>query len=85
MSSGEEKQNLESHQLVEVSQMLYHDCISALAMCLEGELKHFHRARYRLAQGCIAGVRVTIWRGQKRNCPFASNFLDLPSLLICGD
>jgi calcineurin-binding protein cabin-1 len=31
--------------------MLYNDCLSALETCVEGELKHFHRARYMLAQG----------------------------------
>ncbi|KAI7732217.1 hypothetical protein M8C21_006100 [Ambrosia artemisiifolia] len=31
--------------------MLYNDCLSALQICVEGDLKHFHRARYMLAQG----------------------------------
>nr|XP_043628202.1 calcineurin-binding protein 1 [Erigeron canadensis] len=31
--------------------MLYNDCISALQSCVEGDLKHFHKARYMLAQG----------------------------------
>lgn len=31
--------------------MLYNDCLSALEMCVEGDLKHFHKARYMLAQG----------------------------------
>ncbi|XP_058785255.1 calcineurin-binding protein 1 [Vicia villosa] len=31
--------------------MLYNDCLSALETCVEGELKHFHKARYMLAQG----------------------------------
>lgn len=31
--------------------ILYNDCLSALETCVEGELKHFHKARYMLAQG----------------------------------
>ncbi|CAL0319261.1 unnamed protein product [Lupinus luteus] len=31
--------------------MLYNDCLSALETCIEGDLKHFHKARYMLAQG----------------------------------
>ncbi|XP_004291149.1 PREDICTED: uncharacterized protein LOC101292862 [Fragaria vesca subsp. vesca] len=31
--------------------MLYSDCLCALETCIEGELKHFHKARYMLAQG----------------------------------
>ncbi|KAF7817092.1 calcineurin-binding protein 1 isoform X1 [Senna tora] len=31
--------------------ILYNDCISALEICVEGDLKHFHKARYMLAQG----------------------------------
>lgn len=31
--------------------MLYNDCLSALQVCVEGDLKHFHKARYMLAQG----------------------------------
>ncbi|KAI3756000.1 hypothetical protein L1987_55812 [Smallanthus sonchifolius] len=31
--------------------MLYNDCLSALQICVEGDLKHFHKARYMLAQG----------------------------------
>nr|XP_016504943.1 PREDICTED: uncharacterized protein LOC107822878 [Nicotiana tabacum] len=34
-----------------VWQMLYNDCLSALEICVEGDLKHFHKARYMLAQG----------------------------------
>lgn len=39
------------HQLDEVWRMLYNDCLSALETCVEGDLKHFHKARYMLAQG----------------------------------
>ncbi|KAL0394134.1 UNVERIFIED_CONTAM: Calcineurin-binding protein 1 [Sesamum latifolium] len=31
--------------------LLYCDCLSALETCVEGDLKHFHKARYMLAQG----------------------------------
>lgn len=31
--------------------VLYDDCLCALEICVEGELKHFHKARYILAQG----------------------------------
>ncbi|XP_054788737.1 calcineurin-binding protein 1 isoform X2 [Prosopis cineraria] len=31
--------------------ILYNDCLSALETCVEGDLKHFHKARYMLAIG----------------------------------
>ena len=37
--------------LVEAWKLLFDDCIAALEVCVEGELKHFHKARYMLAQG----------------------------------
>ncbi|KAL5210629.1 hypothetical protein ABZP36_006252 [Zizania latifolia] len=37
--------------LDEVWHILYDDCLYALGTCVEGELKHFHKARYKLAQG----------------------------------
>lgn len=40
-----------SLKLEEAWRMLYSDCISALETCVEGDLKHFHKARYMLAQG----------------------------------
>lgn len=45
-SEGEEFQKLE-----QVWDLLYSDCLSALETCVEGDLKHFHKARYVLAQG----------------------------------
>ncbi|CAA7407719.1 unnamed protein product [Spirodela intermedia] len=42
---------IEPQQLDEAWHLLYDDCLSGLEVCVEGELKHFHRARYRLAQG----------------------------------
>lgn len=41
----------ETHLLDEAWHILYADCISALEVCVEGELKHYHKARYMLAQG----------------------------------
>ncbi|MED6221738.1 Calcineurin-binding protein cabin-1 [Stylosanthes scabra] len=38
-------------KLETVWSMLYNDCLSALETCVEGDLKHFHKARYMLAQG----------------------------------
>ncbi|XP_061369574.1 calcineurin-binding protein 1 [Gastrolobium bilobum] len=38
-------------KLDRVWSMLYNDCLSALETCVEGDLKHFHKARYMLAQG----------------------------------
>lgn len=38
-------------KLDKVWSMLYSDCLSALETCVEGDLKHFHKARYMLAQG----------------------------------
>ncbi|PIA42882.1 hypothetical protein AQUCO_02000379v1 [Aquilegia coerulea] len=40
-----------SYHLEEAWNILYSDCLSALEVCVEGELKHFHKARYMLAQG----------------------------------
>ncbi|XP_057818754.2 calcineurin-binding protein 1 isoform X2 [Cryptomeria japonica] len=37
--------------LEEAWSLLFDDCISALEICVEGDLKHFHKARYMLAQG----------------------------------
>ncbi|QCE16034.1 calcineurin-binding protein 1 isoform X2 [Vigna unguiculata] len=49
--SGMETNHEELLQLDTVWSMLYNDCLSALEMCVEGDLKHFHKARYMLAQG----------------------------------
>ncbi|CAF2147337.1 unnamed protein product [Brassica napus] len=40
-----------SIQMEGVWHMLYNDSLSALGTCVEGDLKHFHKARYMLAQG----------------------------------
>ncbi|CAH9121246.1 unnamed protein product [Cuscuta epithymum] len=39
------------HKLEEVWHILYRDCLLALESCVEGDLKHFHKARYMLAKG----------------------------------
>ncbi|KAK8660782.1 hypothetical protein V6N13_051692 [Hibiscus sabdariffa] len=40
-----------SEKMEEVWNMLYNDCLSALEICIGGDLKHFHKARFMLAQG----------------------------------
>ncbi|XVF35387.1 hypothetical protein REPUB_Repub18cG0141300 [Reevesia pubescens] len=47
----EEKHLDKSEKMEEVWKMLYHDCLSALEICVGGDLKHFHKARFMLAQG----------------------------------
>jgi calcineurin-binding protein cabin-1 len=47
----EENKFFESDILDKVWHILYDDCLYALGTCVEGELKHFHKARYKLAQG----------------------------------
>ncbi|XVE70975.1 hypothetical protein DITRI_Ditri10aG0113000 [Diplodiscus trichospermus] len=47
----EEKHQDKSEKLEEVWNMLYDDCLSALEICVGGDLKHFHKARFMLAQG----------------------------------
>lgn len=39
-----------TNQLEDVWEMLYNDCLSALETCVQGDLKHFHKGRYMLAQ-----------------------------------
>lgn len=39
------------HDSGDMWHILYNDCLSALQICIEGDLKHFHKARYMLAQG----------------------------------
>ncbi|XP_074317370.1 calcineurin-binding protein 1 [Silene latifolia] len=41
----------QSDHLDNIWHMLYSDCLSGLEICVEGDLKHFHKARYRIAQG----------------------------------
>jgi calcineurin-binding protein cabin-1 len=50
-ANADEIKHEKSLKLDEAWCMLYGDCISALETCVEGDLKHFHKARYMLAQG----------------------------------
>lgn len=43
--------NLDSELIEEAWSVLYNDCLLALESCLQGELKHFHKAKYMIAQG----------------------------------
>ncbi|XP_009417134.2 calcineurin-binding protein 1 isoform X1 [Musa acuminata AAA Group] len=46
-----EKKTIDPKLLDKAWHMLYDDCLIALGICVEGELKHFHKARYMLAKG----------------------------------
>lgn len=46
-----EKSNIDPNLLDKAWHILYDDCLLGLRVCVEGELKHFHKARYALAQG----------------------------------
>lgn len=50
-ANADEIKHEKSLKLEEAWCMLYSDCISALETCVEGDLKHFHKARYMLALG----------------------------------
>lgn len=43
--------NADIRLLDEAWHILFDDCLSALEVCVEGELKHYHKARYMLGQG----------------------------------
>ncbi|ERN03626.1 hypothetical protein AMTR_s00042p00226140 [Amborella trichopoda] len=47
----QEEKLITTTQLEKAWSILFNDCIMALEVCVEGELKHFHKARYMLAQG----------------------------------
>jgi calcineurin-binding protein cabin-1 len=51
LDTKEENKCIEPDLLDKVWHILYDDCLYALGTCVEGELKHFHKARYKLAQG----------------------------------
>lgn len=51
VASPDLKNQVSTEQLENVWNLLYSDCLSALEICVEGDLKHFHKARYMLAQG----------------------------------
>ncbi|RZR84917.1 hypothetical protein BHM03_00011809 [Ensete ventricosum] len=46
-----EKKTIDPKLLDKAWHILYDDCLIALGICVEGELKHFHKARYMLAKG----------------------------------
>ncbi|GKV09994.1 hypothetical protein SLEP1_g21423 [Rubroshorea leprosula] len=46
-----EEKNYDESVGMEVWNMLYNDCVSALEICIGGDLKHFHKARFMLSQG----------------------------------
>ncbi|URE35099.1 Calcineurin binding protein 1 [Musa troglodytarum] len=46
-----EKKTIDPKLLDKAWHILYDDCLRALGICVEGELKHFHKARYMLAKG----------------------------------
>ncbi|CAM8898783.1 unnamed protein product [Rhodiola kirilowii] len=50
-SNFEDSKCEDSRLLEEAWHILYRDCLSALEWCIEGDLKHFHKARYMLAEG----------------------------------
>ncbi|KAM7276892.1 hypothetical protein ACFE04_018758 [Oxalis oulophora] len=55
LMSEEVKENMfpvnldKESKLEQILQMLYNDCLLALHTCVEGDLKHFHKARYMLS------------------------------------
>lgn len=49
--SNSNSEVVDFQKLEQVWNLLYSDCLSALETCVEGDLKHFHKARYVLAQG----------------------------------
>lgn len=51
LDSTAENKFVDPDLLDKVWHILYDDCLCALGTCVEGELKHFHKARYKLAQG----------------------------------
>jgi calcineurin-binding protein cabin-1 len=54
VGSPKEKGSIDPMLLDKVWLVLYDDCISSLGICVEGELKHFHKARYKMAQGLLS-------------------------------
>ncbi|KAK9101167.1 hypothetical protein Scep_024597 [Stephania cephalantha] len=50
-ANSEDPKYVEPQNAGEAWDLLHKDCIYALEACVEGELKHFHKARYMLARG----------------------------------
>lgn len=49
--SKSDSEVVDFQKLEQAWNLLYNDCLSALETCVEGDLKHFHKARYMLSQG----------------------------------
>jgi calcineurin-binding protein cabin-1 len=43
--------NLDPESIEKAWSVLYNDCLLALESCVKGDLKHFHKAKYKIAQG----------------------------------
>lgn len=50
-TSNSNSEVVDVQKFEQVWNLLYSDCLSALETCVEGDLKHFHKARYMLSQG----------------------------------
>ncbi|KAF2300065.1 hypothetical protein GH714_007870 [Hevea brasiliensis] len=73
-----ERKQEESIHMEEVWNMPYNDCISSLEICVEGNLKHFHKAICILAQGLSRrGLKGDL---QRMNFLFVLNHPDHSSL-----
>ena len=70
-----EKSNIE-----DAWNILFDDCVKALEACIEGDLKHYHKARFRLAQALFPVIELMIKRRQRRSWDFVSNRIDHFSL-----
>ncbi|KAL2642164.1 hypothetical protein R1flu_009751 [Riccia fluitans] len=49
--SGPSDSSDQKQLISDIRKELLEDCITVMRVCVEGELKHFHKARYRLAHG----------------------------------
>ncbi|KAL2544671.1 tetratricopeptide repeat domain-containing protein [Forsythia ovata] len=49
--SNNNSEPVDFHKFEKAWHLLYNDCLSAPETCVEGDLKHFHKSRYMLAQG----------------------------------
>ncbi|XP_024519713.1 uncharacterized protein LOC9647662 [Selaginella moellendorffii] len=49
---------------------LFKDCISAMQACTDGELKHFHKARFCIAQGLYCRAEEQDWERAKEELAF---------------
>ncbi|CAM6113955.1 unnamed protein product [Calypogeia fissa] len=50
LSSPNCAENFSNHELIlQIRRHLFDDCLMAMKVCVEGELKHYHKARFRMA------------------------------------